>query len=148
MKVGRWIERFPGAAITVAADTPLASVLDAMLAQTGRRDAYVLAADGRVAGHLGFRRLAELFLAEHRPENTRRQLMERIAGGVASDFMSAQFSYARQDEDLYDVLHRQLEHRVEDLPVLGADGRLLGTVNLSAVLAEFRRRSHGGDDET
>ena len=46
------------------------------------------------------------------------------------------------DEELDDVLHRQLEHEIEDMPVLDANGALLGAVNLTRVLRAFMRAEY------
>ena len=141
MKVSLWLQRNPGAAVTVQPDDSLETVLDHLLdAPCYLRDIYVVERDGRLAGHISHRRLAEYMLAEHRPEHTRRQMMERVTGGgCAVDFMDVHFPTASPSEELEDVLHRQLEKGLEDMPVVDPDGSLLGAVNLTQVLRELRR---------
>ena len=73
------------------------------------------------------------------PGKRRAGEVERVAGGTARELMQADFPSSRPDEELDMVLHRQLEHDIEDMPVLAADGTLLGAVNLSEVLRAVRR---------
>jgi CBS domain-containing protein len=141
MKVSEWIRHHPGRVLTVSPHASLGEAMDEMLAQPHLRDIYVMAEDGRLLGHVSHKKIALHILAEHRPIHTRRQLMERIVGGTVGDFMDIHFTYAHPDEELDNVLHRQLEHDVEDMPVIDSEERLLGAVNLSAVLRETRRRN-------
>ncbi len=143
MKVSEWIERYGTTAITVTPDTKMDDVIDRLLERPAARDVYVVSPGGRVVGHLSYKKLAMAFLADHRAMHTRRQLMDRVAGGAARDFMDGSFTWAGPDEELDNVLARQLEHDVEDMPVLDDNGALLGMVNLTAVLRELRRgKSH------
>ena len=146
MKVAEWLRLHPGNAVTVSPDASFAAVLDRLLDVPGVHDVYVVAPGGRVVGHLSRHRLARMRLAEHRPSRTRRQLMEQVAGGVAREIMNPHFPAAAPDEDLDNVLHRQLEQEIEDMPVLDEQGALLGTINLTAVLREMRRQEREGED--
>lgn len=139
MNVAEWIEAHPGSAITVPPDLGLDELLDRLLREPCLRDLYVVDGNGRVLGHISHQRLAHLVLARHRSVHTRRQIMERVAGGSARELMRSDFPSSRPDEELDSVLHRQLEHDVEDMPVLAPDGTLLGAVNLSEVLRAVLR---------
>lgn len=134
MKVSEWLTSHDSAIVTVRSGSPLDRVMERLLAETCLRDVYVVGEDGRLVGHISHKRLAEYVLAEHRPAHTRRQLMERVAGGVAGDFMNTTFASAAPEEEIDDVLQRQLEHEIEDMPVIDAKGVLLGAVNLLDVL--------------
>lgn len=146
MKVSEWLARHEGAIVTVRWGSSLETVLEHLLAESCLRDVYVVGEDGRLVGHISRKRLAEHVLAEHRPAHTRRQLMERVAGGTASDFMNTSFAFASAKEALDEVLHRQLEQEIEDLPVLDATGRLLGAVNLTRVLSAFMSAEYEDTD--
>ena len=63
--------------------------------------------------------------------------MIRIAGGSPREVMDTEFTIARPDEELDNVLHWQLEHGVEDMPVINEDGIMVGVINLSVVLREM-----------
>jgi len=133
MTVGQWMTQHPGRAVTVHREAELDEVVERMLEQAGVRDVYVVA--GRtILGHISHRKIVHLLLAEHRREHTRRQIMERIAGGAAQDFMDPHFASARPEEELDNVLDRMLEHDVEDLPVLDDHKLLVGTIGLTTVL--------------
>ncbi len=138
MKVSDWINRNPGQAIKVPPDWELDKVIDRMLAEQCLRDIYVVSEDGRVIGHLSHKKLVRLLLSEHQPIHTRRQIMERILGGTAQEIMDSHFVFARPDEDLEDVLYRQLDRDIEDMPVIDDEEKLLGTVNMTATLKAMR----------
>lgn len=134
MKVSEWIRHHRGAVITVSPELSLQELLERLLHEPCLRDLYVVEDGDKLIGHVSHKRIAHLILAPHRPVHTRREIMERVAGGSARELMQTEFPSAHPDEDLDSVLHRQLEHDVEDMPVVGDDGTLLGAVNLSAVL--------------
>lgn len=143
MKVHEWIDRHPGMPATVPSGAGLAEAVERLLAEPGQRDIHVVDPRGRVLGHLSHKRLAQLLLFEHRDTHTRRQLMERIGTTASVDeLMEGQFPYCRPDEDLDDVLHRQISNQTEALPVLGEDDMLLGAIVLTEVMREAHRR-HG-----
>jgi len=137
MKISEWISRHPGRAITVPTDCSLNEIMDRMLAEECLRDIYVVDDNGQLVGHLSHKMLVNLILAEHQPMHTRRQLMMRIAGGSASELMDTEFTFARPDEELDNVLHWQLEHDVGVMPVIDEDGILVGAINLRVVLREM-----------
>lgn len=139
MNVAQWIQQFPGGARTVAPGAPLAEVIGRMLVEPALRDIYVVDTNGCVLGHISHKKMATLFLAEHCPVHTRRQMIARITVDTAEDLMDGSFPSARPEEELDAVLYRQLEQDVEDMPVTDEQGILLGTVNLSAVIREFSR---------
>lgn len=137
MKVAEWIRQHPGLLRTVAPEVPKEDVATRMLAEPARRDVYVVSTDGQVLGHISHKKMAALFLAEHCPVHTRRQIIARVTAVCAEDLMDGCFPSAGLEEELDAVLYRQLEHDVEDLPVLDEEGLVLGMVNLSAVIKEY-----------
>ena len=96
MKVSEWIAANPGAAPTVASDASLAAIIEELLRRPGARDVYVVSDEGRVIGHLSHKRLIRTVLAEHHPWPTRRQLMEKVAGGPARE-LNAQSHHGEDD---------------------------------------------------
>jgi CBS domain-containing protein len=138
LKVSEWIHRNPGNTITVPPDWDLDKIIDRMLAEQCIRDIYVVSEDGRVIGHLSHKKLVHLLLPEYQPVHTRRQIMERIAGGIAEEIMDSHFVFAQPDEELDNVIYRQLESDIEDMPVIDKEGKLLGTVNMTAALKAMR----------
>jgi CBS domain-containing protein len=134
MKVAEWIARRPARLATVAPDTPLAELADRLVAEPGLRDLYVVDEGGLVVGHISYRRVARLVLAEYRRAHSRRQLVERVAGGVARELMDRDFARARPDEELDNVVHRLLERDLDDLAVIRPDGTPAGAVRLSDLL--------------
>ncbi|WP_372590898.1 HPP family protein [Guyparkeria sp.] len=134
MKAGNWLEAHPRRAVTVAADDPLSMAAQALLDEPESRDVYVLDDDGRVRGHLGFRRLAGILLAHLRPTHSRRQLIERITPGTVDEYMDERVLCVRHDERISDVFHQHMERRVEDIAVIDDDGRLLGVIRVRDLL--------------
>ncbi|MBU1140758.1 MAG: hypothetical protein KKA76_17430 [Proteobacteria bacterium] len=140
MKVSEWISRFPGHIVTIHPEDSLEQVVDQLLAGPCVQDIYVVSGADLVLGHLSHKRLASLLLAEHRPIHTRRQIMERVVLGPAEELMEGEFVFARPDEELDDVLCRFVDHDLQDMVVLDAQGVLAGGINLNTVLLEIRKR--------
>jgi CBS-domain-containing membrane protein len=138
MKVADWIAEHPQLPVTIASDCMIDQALEQMLTKPCQRDLYVQDESGRLTGHISYRRLAHLLLAEHRPSQSLRQMVEQVAGGSAKEIMSAQFPSARPEEELDDVIHRQLDGGIEQLPVIDEEGKPLGVVNLTDVLIAAR----------
>ena len=138
MKVGEWIKERPGCAVSVGPDCPLPELVDLFLEHPALRDIFVVSGDGSVLGHLSYGRVARRFLIDLHPVHTRRQLMERVTGGTAREIMETHFVHAESDEELEQVVHRQLDGDVEDMPVLDDQGALVGAINLRTVLRRTR----------
>lgn len=130
MKIADWLDHRAVKGVTVARDASLEEAASALLDEPECRDVYVTDAGGRVVGHLGFRRLAGLLLAAHRPTHSRRQMLDRVARGPVGEFMDQHFIAARLDENVHEVLHQHMERRVEDIPVLDGEERLVGVIRL------------------
>ena len=141
MKVLDWITQHPRLPATVPPESPLEAIVDRILAEPGLRDIFVVSSEGVLIGHIGHRRLTHLLLAEHRPEHTQRQIMERVVSGTAMEIMEPHFTAAKPDEDLDDVLHRQLDSDLEDMQVIDASGMPLGVINLTQILEVIRGNS-------
>ena len=142
MKVSDWLRQHPIQAGVVQEDWNLEQIMEKLLSNSRLKDLYVLDANKLVIGHLSYKKLARLVLAEHHAFHTRRQILERIAPGSAVELMEAHFVSASPDENLEEILYRQLDHWVEDLPVINQRGELHGVINLSDVLLEVMKSPH------
>lgn len=149
MKASKWLEHHPAEALTVATTDSLADAATTLLAHPDSRELYVLDEEGRVCGHLGFRRLAGIFLAHLRPTHSRRQLVERITPSTVREYMDERVLYMRPDERISEVLHQHMERRVEDIPVVDDNGRLMGVIRvadlLRAAIEEEQAETRAGD---
>ena len=133
--VSDWLALHPEMPVVIAGDTRMHDVALTLLANNSR-DAYIVNDDNKVLGHLGFGKMANHLLSEHRPIHTHRQLFARVTDPTAAELMDPHFAYARTDESLCEVIHRQLERDVDTLVVLSDDNMLLGSVNLRDLVAE------------
>jgi CBS domain-containing protein len=145
MKIAEWLEQHPRDLGTVHPDCPVETIIDRMLEIPGRRDLYVIAPDGKLMGHIGYHKIACILLSEHRPEHTRRQLMEHISTGNANEIMNPHFVTATPEEELEDILHHQLDHNIEDMPVIDSDGRPVGAINLAQILERYHALAKAND---
>ena len=135
MKVAEWLEKHPRKLVTVREDCTLDQATSRILSESCVKDIYVISEKNQILGHIPFIKLARLTLVEHSPFHTRSQILERVTSGCACDLMETHFASADPDEEVDDTLHRLLEHRIEDMPVIDEQGSLLGAINLLDVLA-------------
>lgn len=142
MKTSEWLKTHPVRALTVAGECSLQDAARMLLDDPEGRDLFVLDAEGRVCGHLSFWHVATLLLAELRPTHSLRELIERITLGPVADHMSDRVMCAGVDEDVDDILYQHdlfqqhVERRVEDIPVVDDQRRLLGVIRLSDLLRD------------
>lgn len=141
MKVAEWLKSHPSSAIAVSPDCPLEEVMDRMLAETCLRDIYITSKEGKLIGYLSFQKLIHFILAEHRAVHTRRQLIQRVAAGVSEDLMTADVVYAKPDEELDNVLDRQLANGINDMPVIDDQGMMLGVINIHTIIKQLRKNT-------
>ncbi len=134
MKVSDWLIKHPVHAGVVYADWNLQQIMEKLLGNSRLNDLYVLDSANKVIGHLSYKKLAKLVLADHCVCHTRSQLLERVVSGSAEELMEVHFASADPEENLNEILYRQLDHWVEDLPVINQQNELLGVINLSDVL--------------
>lgn len=137
MKAGAWILRYPGHEVAVPRTASLEETADAVLSAPEARDVFVVGAAGKLLGCLPHRRLAALLLAEHRPRSARRHIAERAVRGTVGELME-RVHPVHQDDELADVLHRVLEHGLEDMPVVDDAGTLVGSIRLTDILRAVR----------
>lgn len=142
MKTRDWLATHPVRTLTIAGDCSLEDAARLLLNDPEGRDLFVLDTDGRVCGHLGFWHVAALLLAKLRPTQSLRELIERITLGSVADHMDDRVMYAGADEDIDDILYQHdifqqhVERRVEDIPVVDEQRRLLGVIRLSDLLRD------------
>ena len=140
MKARDWLAAHPAEAVTVSPEASLPEAAALFLAHPEVRDIYVVDAEGRVCGHLGFRRLAGLLLAHLRPTHSRRQLVERVTAGVVREHMDDHVLVMHPDERINEVFHHHMERRVEAIPVVDGERRLLGVIRVADLLRKAINR--------
>ncbi len=148
MKTSEWLKTHPVKALTVTGDRSLQHAARLLLDDPEGRDLFVLDAEGQVCGHLGFWHVATLLLAKLHPTLSLRELIERITIGTVADHMDDQVMLAGVDEDIDDILYQHdlfqqhLDRRVEDIPVVDGQRRLLGVIRLSDLLRDVISTDH------
>lgn len=142
MKASEWLKIHPVKALTIAGESSLQEAARMLLDDPEGRDLFVLDAAGRVSGHLGFWHVATLLLGELRPTHSLREVIERITLGNVAEHMDDRMMCVGVDEDIDDILHKHdlfqqhVERRVEDIPVVDEQHRLLGVIRLSDLLRD------------
>lgn len=134
MKVSEWLDQHPNLPGVIMEDSPLEQIMEKLLSNSRLVDLYVLNDKNQVIGHLSYKKIAKLVLAEHCNCHTRSQILERVVGGSAVELMETHFASASPEEEVHEVLYRQLDHWVEDLAVIDQHGQLKGVINLADIL--------------
>lgn len=131
-----WLESHQSVPVIVHESASISELATALLAMK-KRDAYVIDKNNRVIGHIGFVKVANQLLSEHRSTHTHRQLFARVIEPTAKEVMDPHFTSAYKDELLCDVIHRQLDHGIDDLIVLTPDTHeAIGVIQMNDILAE------------
>lgn len=142
MKASEWLKIHPVKALTISGESSLQDAARMLLDDPEGRDLFVLDAEGQISGHLGFWHVATLLLGELRPTHSLREVIERITLGNVAEHMDDRVLCVGVDEDIDDILHKHdlfqqhVERRVEDIPVVDEQHRLLGVVRLSDLLRD------------
>ncbi len=131
-----WLENHHSKPVIVTEMASISELANALLVMN-KRDAYVVNKANRVIGHISFAKVANQLLSEHRSTHTHRQLFARVVEPTAKELMDPHFTSAYKDELLCDVIHRQLDHGLDDLIVLTRDTHeALGVIQMNDILAE------------
>ena len=140
MKVSEWLTKHPVTALTVTGESCLDDAARLLLSNPAARDLFVLDAEGHICGHLGFCHLSSLLLAGLNPTHSLREMVERITLGNVIEHMNDQVLCTGLDEEINDLLHQHdifQQHekcRIEDIPVVDDERRLLGVIRLADLL--------------
>jgi CBS domain-containing protein len=141
---------------TVHRDTPLTETLDRLL-ETEKRRVIVVDDANRVVGIItdgdvveraakrarpgGLRAVLDWFSGGARPEG----LEVAARGRTAADVMTSPVITVTPDTPIAEAIRLMIAHRIKRLPVVDADGRLVGLVGRAGVLAAL---SHQHDQES
>lgn len=142
MKTSEWLKAHPVKALTIAGECSLQDAARQLLNDPEGRDLFVLDAEGCVRGHLGFWHVTTLLLAELRPTHSLREMIERITLGSVADHMNDRVMCVGDNEEVDDILYQHdlfqqpAERRVEDIPVVDDQKRLIGVIRLSDLLRD------------
>jgi CBS domain-containing protein len=136
---------------TVHRDTPLAKTIERLL-QTTKRRVVVVDDAGHVVGIItdgdvlrraaqrdrpgALRSLLVWFGGEHRPEGVELA----TAGRTAADVMTSPVVTVAPDTPLAEAIRLMIAHRIKRLPVVDADGLLVGMVGRAGALAALGHR--------
>jgi CBS domain-containing protein/PII-like signaling protein len=146
--------------ISVGMDAPLADVLDRIM-QSRSRYVVVADAEGRVAGIITEGDILKRAGKRVRPEVMRAVgtwlkgghvapgLALAARGKVASEVMSRDVVTVRDTAPVAEALRIMIDRIIKVLPVVDEEGRFVGTLNRSALLAALARRGgkgHGGTE--
>lgn len=134
MKVSEWLAIQAGKTAVADADLSIKQLAATFLAHPALRDLYIVSRQGEILGHIRHHRLAQILLSEHLPVQPHRQIMERLFGSTAREIMESDFVSAHPDEELDNVIHRMLEYRVDDMPVINGANQIIGNINLTDIM--------------
>lgn len=137
MTVLQWLQAHPGHTLVVNEATTLNELLEQINAHAEVQDIYVVDRKERVVGHISKLRIANIVFTRYRRRHNRRQFMEWVSTGCAGELMERDFPTARLNEELDSVIHRMLEHQLQDLAVLDEHGGLAGTISMTELLRSF-----------
>jgi CBS domain-containing protein len=136
---------------TVHRDTPLATTIERLL-ETAKRRVVVVDDAGQVVGIItdgdvlrraaqrdrpgALRSLLDWFSGERQPDS----IELATAGRTAADIMTSPVVTVAPDTQLAEAIRLMIAHRIKRLPVVAADGKLVGIVGRAGVLMALGHR--------
>ena len=145
MKIVQWLEQHQHQVTSVSPQCSLHEMLDVLLAaRPSSTDVYVVDDEGRLLGHIPAQLIFSHYLAEHQPVQSRRQLIHRVTCSNAEEMMEPHPFMARLDEEMDDVLPRQLQQGIAELAVVDGKDRLCGVIDLYSVARSLRAMDRVG----
>jgi CBS domain-containing protein len=143
---------------TVHRDTPLAETLDRLL-ETDKRRVVVVDDDNRVVGIITDGDVVERAARRARPGGLR-AVLDWLGGGArpaglevaargrtAADVMTSPVVTITADTPIAEAIRLMMAHRIKRLPVVDANGRLVGLVGRAGVLAALSHQQDREADE-
>jgi CBS domain-containing protein len=136
---------------TVHRDTPLVTTIERLL-ETAKRRVVVVDDAGQVVGIItdgdvlrraaqrdrpgALRSLLDWFSGKRQPDGVELA----TAGRTAADVMTSPVVTVAPDTSLAEAIRLMIAHRIKRLPVVAADGRLVGIVGRAGALAALGHR--------
>jgi CBS domain-containing protein len=143
---------------TVHRDTPLSTTIERLL-DTAKRRVVVVDDSGQVVGIItdgdvlrraaqrdrpgALRSLLDWFAGERRPDGVELATV----GRAAADVMTSPVVTVAPDRPIASAIGLMIAHRIKRLPVVAADGRLVGMVGRAGALAALGHRGERGAEQ-
>ncbi len=119
----------------VREDAAIDDVIDVMIRFRHSRLVYVVDGDGRLLGCVTLETIVgHFFRQNHEPRIHSRRHLLWMATEHASDLMNKRPLHTTPDEGLGVLLQRMIASRAMELPVVDAEGRLVGDVTMVDLL--------------
>lgn len=132
MKVSEALTQITGLPyLTVGGEVTLEEISYKIKDQRQVRGIYVVDTEGRLIGTLSLGVLIRhLTAARRQPWFHARSLLRRLTSGNVIDLMEKNVVYARQDEDLNQVLDRMICSNIKEVPVVDEKHRIIAVLSL------------------
>ncbi len=122
----------------VPAEASLREVVRKMVEDLKTREVYVLDQDGRFLGVITLRRLARWVFASELPRDVSpTELLDLISSRTAGDLALRKPAYVREDDPLEKLLQVMFRYDINEIPVVDAEGRIVGNLNMLEILAAW-----------
>jgi CBS domain-containing protein len=110
-------------------------VVTAMCVHRHSRVLYVTAEDGTLAGVISLEKMAgHVFSHGHHDMVNPRHLMSLVTTETAGEMMKKEPVFAREDEDMEEVLKRMLGKDLSEIPVVDGENRLTADITLVDIM--------------
>lgn len=132
MKVSEALEQVTGLPyMEVGGEVTLEEISDMIKDQRQVRGIYVVDAEGRLIGTVSLGVLIRhLTAARRQPLFHVRSLLSRLTSSHVIDLMEKNVVYARQEEELDQVLDRMIGSNIKEVPIVDEDRRIKAVVSI------------------
>ncbi|HEX5053000.1 MAG TPA: CBS domain-containing protein [Planctomycetota bacterium] len=139
LKVRDLLAFAPSAPRVVRAHATLREVVELLNADRASREIYLLDDDGRLRGVITLRRLARFVFRHHVPDHTSAtEMLELASARNAGDLAVKKVPHVGADDTLAHVLDVMFRSDINEIPVVGAKGELIGSLNMHELMAAWQ----------
>ncbi len=132
MKIGEVLAKLESLPyVTVPGECTLEDIALKVMGQRQVRGIYIVDDQGHLEGTLSLGVLIRhLTTARHKPLFHVRTLLARITSAKVADVMDRHVMFAREDEEVEQVVDRMVHSNIKEIPVLDGEQRLIAVLGL------------------
>jgi CBS domain-containing protein len=140
-KIGDLLERLRGRKLPIVHEQAgISEIIGAFLKSSHSRILYVVDNNKRLKGLISLGDLVRhVFFHYHDPSIDARSMVIKAVSETAKDFTQRDPLFSLVDEDVDLVLKRMIKHNIKEIPILNAEGKVIGDLTMVDLLDLYNK---------